>query len=224
MGKSGMIENYTHHIPPPCNEEIDFVHVDEHIIVVSKPAGLLSVPGRFVKDCVLNRLLASYSDVAVVHRLDLDTSGLLVFARTKLAVSELNRQFRERTITKRYIADVFGSLSSSQGSIDYAIAPDPVNRPKQLIDEINGKSALTHFTLLARFANKSRLHLFPITGRSHQLRIHLASIHHPILGCDLYAHEEALKAADRLMLHAEQLGLTHPQTGESHIFSSASPF
>lgn len=219
-----MNEHYTHHVPPPCDEPIELVHEDEHIVVVSKPAGLLSVPGRFVKDCVLNRLLVSYSDVVVVHRLDLDTSGLLVFARTKLAVSELNRQFRERTITKRYIADVFGSVNLSEGCIEYAIAPDPINRPKQIIDEINGKAALTNYKLVERSSDKSRLQLFPITGRSHQLRIHLASIHHPILGCDLYAHEQALNAADRLMLHAEHLGLIHPQTGENLVFSSALPF
>jgi tRNA pseudouridine32 synthase/23S rRNA pseudouridine746 synthase len=219
-----MNEKFTYHIPPPCHEPIDIVHVDEHLVVVNKPAGLLSVPGRFVKDCVLNRLIETYPDVVVVHRLDLDTSGLLVFARTKLAVSEINRQFRERSITKQYVADVFGCVEPDSGSINFGIAPDPVNRPKQVIDDLNGRAALTHYHLMARFPKKTRLQLMPVTGRTHQLRIHLASINHPILGCDLYAHEEALSASDRLMLHAEQLSFFHPETGERQSFSSSCPF
>ncbi|MBL4679155.1 MAG: RluA family pseudouridine synthase [Pseudomonadales bacterium] len=219
-----MTEKYTHHVPPPCEEDIQLLFVDDDIVVVNKPAGLLSVPGRFVKDCVLKRLLDIYPDVVVVHRLDLDTSGLMVYARTKHAVSNLNKQFRERLVKKIYIADVYGAMIENQGVIALPIAPDPINRPKQRIDFDLGKKALTKFKCIRRTAKGTRVELIPVTGRSHQLRIHLASIHHPILGCDLYAHDEALKASERLLLHALSLEFDHPTRGEKLSFTTELPF
>ena len=218
------MSDYTYHIPPPCDEPIDIVHIDEHFMVVSKPAGLLSVPGRFVKDCVLHRLIFDYPDVRIVHRLDLDTSGLLVLARSALATSDLNRQFRERLVTKVYDAVVAGVVEQTTGEIDLPIAPDPDNRPRQRIDQEHGKQALTRYEVIARDHDESRMALYPVTGRSHQLRIHLASIGHPILGCDLYADLAAYEAAPRLMLHAAKLGIQHPKTGEPIEFEAPAAF
>lgn len=218
------MSEYTYHIPPPCDEPIDIVYVDDHILVVSKPSGLLSVPGRFVKDCVLHRLMFEYPDAKIVHRLDLDTSGLLVLANSKLATSDLNRQFRERTILKEYDAVVAGLLEQNEGEIDLPLAPDPENRPRQRVDHDHGKQSLTRYLVIARDLSESRLSLAPVTGRSHQLRVHLASIGHPILGCDLYADLEAFEAAPRLMLHASKLTLQHPTSGEVMDFESPVPF
>jgi tRNA pseudouridine32 synthase/23S rRNA pseudouridine746 synthase len=218
------MSEYTYHIPPPCDEPIDIVYVDDHILVVSKPAGLLSVPGRFVKDCALNRLVFDYPDARIVHRLDLDTSGLLILANSKLATSDLNRQFRERQVDKTYDAIVAGLVEQEKGEIDLPIARDPDNRPKQKIDAEHGKASLTRYEVVARDLSESRISLFPVTGRSHQLRIHLASIGHPILGCDLYADPAAFEAAPRLMLHASKLTVSHPKTGERMDFESPVPF
>ena len=211
---------FTRHIPPPCHEEIHVSYVDNHILVIDKPAGLLSVPGRFVKDSVLHRVLFDYPDAVIVHRLDLDTSGLLVLALSKKAVSDLNRQFRERSIRKEYEAEVWGQVTKGRGRIDLPIRPDPDNRPMQVVDQAAGKSALTRYEVLDVGLETTRLRLLPVTGRSHQLRIHLASIGHPILGDDLYAHRVAFKKAERLMLHATCLGISHPATGESMGFQS----
>lgn len=217
------MNEYTHHVPPPCDEPVGIIYADDHLLVVDKPAGLLSVPGRYVKDCALNRLLVDYADARVVHRLDLDTSGLLIFARSQLATSDLNRQFRERLVEKSYEAVVQGVMAESRGEIDLAIAADWENRPRQIISEA-GKPALTRFEVIARDVDSSRVALYPVTGRSHQLRIHLATIGHPILGCDLYANETAFKAAERLLLHARSLQFSHPETGETLNFTSPVPF
>jgi len=206
------IEPFTHHIPPPCHKELEILYLDEHILVVNKPDGLLSVPGRFVKDCVLNRILPDFPSATIMHRLDLDSSGIMIIPLNKTALRDLNRQLRERMIEKRYVAEVFGLVEADQSNIDKPIARDWFNRPRQIIDFTNGKTALTRFRVLHREPqrNRTRLLLSPLTGRSHQLRLHLASIGHPILGCDLYAHEEALQMSDRLMLHASFVGFTHP--------------
>ena len=205
-------------------EDIEIIYADDDLLVVNKPAGLLSVPGRIMKDCVLNRLKTDYPDVVVVHRLDLDTSGLLVLSQSRLATSDLNRQFRERAITKQYVAVVDGILEQDEGEIKLPIAPDPVNRPRQLIDHANGKSAHTRYQVIEQMGNRARLLLTPITGRSHQLRIHLAEIGHPILGCDLYAHDQALAASERLLLHASGLQFQHPSSKEQLNFKSDPPF
>lgn len=212
------MNEYTHHVPPPCDEAVDIVHSDDHILVVSKPSGLLSVPGRFVKDCVLHRVQFDFPDVRIVHRLDLDTSGLLVLALSKLAVSDLNRQFRERVIRKVYLARVDGLMEQDTGEIDLPMRPDPDDRPRQVIDHEQGKSALTRFKVISREGDSTLVKLMPVTGRSHQLRLHMAAIGHPILGCDLYAPEDVLARSERLCLHAAELGLTHPESGESLHF------
>ena len=219
-----MDTNYTHHVPPPCDEAVDVIYHDEHILVVNKPSGLLSVPGRFVKDCVLNRMVYDFPDARIVHRLDLDTSGLLVLALTQQATSDLNRQFREKIIGKRYAALLDGVLQQDEGEVDLPIRPDPDNRPKQVIDHEQGKPALTRYRVVSRDDDRSRVELIPVTGKSHQLRIHTAEIGHPILGCDLYAHEQAFNKAARLCLHAAELSLDHPASTERMKFVSDVPF
>lgn len=217
------MSGFTHHIPPPCKEEVKVVFSDDHILVIDKPSGLLSVPGRFVKDCVEHRMKFEYPDLAVVHRLDLDTSGLMVFALTKHAARELSRQFREREVKKEYIAEVFGRVDEG-GVIDVPLAPDPDNRPRHRVDAANGKEAITRYEVIRSGDTSSRLRLFPETGRSHQLRVHLAHLGHPILGCDLYAHKEAFSSASRLMLHAAGLCFTHPATESQVSFASQPGF
>ena len=215
---------YTFDIPKPCSLDVDVLYGDEHILVVSKPAGLLSVPGRYLKDSVLHRMLYEYPDSRIVHRLDLDTSGLMVLAQSQLGTSDLNRQFRERLVNKTYLARVYGELALLEGEIDLPLAPNPDDRPRQMVDHDKGKTALTRFERISVVGNTTNIRLFPITGRSHQLRVHLAAIGHPILGCDLYAHEEALRAADRLCLHASILQFNHPATQEPMTFESTPTF
>jgi len=217
-------DHYTHYSPPPCDEPLGILYVDEDIVVVNKPAGLLSVPGRQMKDCVLARLQTDFRAVRIVHRLDLDTSGLMVLGLSQRAVSDLNRQFRERLVTKVYTAEVFGQLALAAGEIDWPIDHDPVNRPRMRVDVLNGKAAMTHYQVLVQAQESARVRLSPITGRSHQLRLHLAHLGHPILGCDLYAHQQAFEAAPRLMLHATQLSFSHPATLERRQFEALAPF
>lgn len=216
--------NFTRHIPPPCHEEVRILFVDDHLLVVSKPAGLLSVPGRFVKDCVHHRMLYEYGDAAVVHRLDLDTSGLMVLTRSKRAAQEVSRQFRERLVKKEYTAVVWGGLEPKTGRIDLPLSGDPVNRPRHLVDFESGRQAITDYEVLDESTDRSLVSLRPLTGRSHQLRVHLSHLGHPILGCDLYAHDAAFKAARRLMLHASRLSMAHPATGETLWFEDPSGF
>jgi len=220
------MEPYTHHVPPPCDQEVEILYRDQHLLVVNKPDGLLSVPGRFVKDCVLNRLLLEFPSATIMHRLDLDSSGIMIIPLNKTSLRDLNRQLRERMVEKRYVAVVFGLVESDQGEIDKPIGRDWFNRPRQIIDSERGKAALTRYRVLGRdpARHRSRLLLSPVTGRSHQLRLHLASIDHPILGCDLYAHEEARQMSDRLMLHASFVAFTHPHHGKRVEFECTPPF
>jgi tRNA pseudouridine32 synthase/23S rRNA pseudouridine746 synthase len=219
-----IINNYIDHSPPPCEEPLGILYADEDIVVVDKPSGLLSVPGRLMKDCVLARLQKDYPKIRIVHRLDLDTSGLMVLGLTQRAVSDLNRQFRERLVAKTYIAEVYGHLASPAGKIDWPIDHDPVNRPRMRVDAVTGKAAMTHYQLIAQAEESARVRLSPITGRSHQLRLHMAHLGHPILGCDLYAHQQAFEAAPRLMLHAAQLSILHPATAERRQFEAPATF
>lgn len=220
------MQPYTHHIPPACHKEVEILYRDEHLLAVNKPDGLLSVPGRFVKDCVLNRILVDFPSAAIMHRLDLDSSGIMIIPLNRTALSDLNRQLRQRSVEKRYVAWVHGRVESNQGEIDKPIARDWFNRPRQLIDFRQGKTALTRYRVLHRERRPDRtlLLLSPVTGRSHQLRLHLASIGHPILGCDLYAHEEALQMSDRLMLHASFVEFTHPHTKKRLAIACPPPF
>ena len=200
---------------PHSREEIRILYADADLLLVRKPDLLLSIPGRHPlnKDCLISRLQQRYPSASIVHRLDLDTSGVMVIPLNREAHAHISRQFQERRVQKSYHAIVYGSVAADRGEIDLPIACDWANRPRQRICHEHGKHALTRYEVLERMADRTRLLLRPVTGRSHQLRIHLRELGHPILGCDLYAHPEALAMADRLLLHASRLAFEHPVSG-----------
>lgn len=206
----------------------EILYEDEAIIVVDKPAGLLSQPGRRPEksDCVISRLLPTYPDAVIVHRLDEPTSGLMVLARGKAMSAALSRSFRDRQVGKRYEALVSGLLAADTGSVDVPLSPDWPNRPKQRFDYETGRACLTNYTVMARNpeAHWTRVSLVPVTGRTHQLRMHMLSIGHVILGDPLYADTEVLARSPRLCLHACYLAFDHPVTAEPMAFESAVPF
>lgn len=199
---------------------------DEDIVVVSKPTLLLSVPGRGEdkQDCVVSRLERDFPGIREVHRLDWETSGLMLLARNKAAHRELSRQFQEREVEKSYIAMVAGVPEGERGEIDLSLRCDWPNRPRQMVDPAQGKPSLTRWEQLGAGGDSSRLRLTPVTGRSHQLRVHLAAIGHPILGDRLYADDKAQGMAKRLLLHATALAFTHPSSGEGVQFCDEPPF
>lgn len=203
------------YLVPHSQEEIRILYEDEDLLLVRKPDLLLSIPGRHPanRDCLISRLQQRWPGASVVHRLDLDTSGIMVIPLNKASHAHISRQFQLRQVEKSYIAVVFGLVEADSGTVELPIATDWSNRPKQKICHATGKQASTRFSVLERFADRTRLQLNPITGRTHQLRIHLSEIGHPILGCDMYAHQEALRMADRLLLHAVSLTFAHPETG-----------
>jgi tRNA pseudouridine32 synthase/23S rRNA pseudouridine746 synthase len=213
------------YIVPHNPRPVDILYRDEHLLLVHKPDLLLSIPGRHPlnQDCLINRLREQFASASIVHRLDLDTSGIMVIPLDRETHSHISRQFQQRMVEKHYQAVVFGLVADDQGEIDLPIAPDWNNRPRQKICRERGKSALTRYQVMSRDETSAttRLLLKPVTGRSHQLRIHLSEIGYPILGCDLYAHEQALSLSDRLLLHATKLRFTHPKTGQ--ILEAESP-
>ncbi|MDG1945316.1 MAG: pseudouridine synthase [Halioglobus sp.] len=204
------------YLVPHSKEEITILYEDSDLLLVRKPDLLLSIPGRHPlnKDCMITRLQQRYPTASIVHRLDLDTSGIMVVPLNKPTHAHISRQFQQREVNKTYHAIVYGVLASDDGEVNLPIASDWENRPRQMICQQRGKSALTHFEVLERFDDRTRLLLKPFTGRTHQLRIHMRELGHPILGCDMYAHETALGMAPRLMLHATILEFTHPSTGQ----------
>ena len=209
-------------------EALTFVHADASLLVVCKPAGLLSVPGRGAdkQDCVASRVQAAYSDALVVHRLDMATSGLMLFARGSEVQRRLSMAFEQRHIHKRYIAVVHGAVLHDTGEINLPLLTDWPNRPLQKVDFAQGKASLTRYTVITRdlAQNSSRVLLEPVTGRSHQLRVHLRELGHPIWGDALYAPRDVLALSPRLLLHASALRLSHPATDELLQFDSAPPF
>ena len=187
------------------------VFADPWLLVADKPAGLLCVPGRGADkaDCLASRVAAQWPDARVVHRLDMATSGLVVFARGAAMQRALSIAFAERRVHKRYVAVVAGAPAGEQGQIDLPLAADWPRRPRQRVDHQAGKPSLTHWQVLQRdaIAGTTRLGLCPVTGRTHQLRLHLAAIGHPILGDALYADPDRAAAAPRLLLHACDLAI-----------------
>ncbi len=202
------------------------LHVDDACIVVDKPSGLLSVPGRgaHLQDCVATRVQAQFGDALVVHRLDMATSGLMLFARGIHAQRALSRAFAQREVHKRYAAVVHGELAPEHGVIDLPLLADWPNRPRQKVDREHGKPSLTRYRVLAVEAGRTRVELEPVTGRAHQLRVHLLAIGHPIVGDALYAPAVGAAAADRLLLHACALRFAHPVSGADLAFASNVPF
>ena len=209
----------------PPDVPLDVVHVDHEILVVGKPEGLLSVPGKgeHLADCLLSRVQAAFPDALLVHRLDRDTSGVMVFALTAHAQRHLGLQFEKRHIKKTYVARVWGEMTEKTGIVDLPLAVDWPNRPRQIVDHENGRPALTEWRAQRSGNGETRLRLFPKTGRSHQLRVHCLALGHPILGDPLYATGEALQYP-RMMLHSESLRLRHPDGGIGMTFKVKTPF
>lgn len=209
--------------PPIQGGAVELLHADDALLVCVKPAGLLAVPGRGEagRDCLLARLQLTWPDAEVVHRLDMATSGLMVFARGKAAQRALGIAFEQRQVHKRYLAVVHGRLAGLAGEIDLPLAADWPRRPRQKVDAA-GKPSLTRYQVLAHHdAGTTRLALEPVTGRSHQLRVHLLALGHPIVGDALYGPQDG---APRLMLHASALAFAHPAGGCALNFESPAPF
>ena len=211
-----MLLNYN----PPTSPYITILYQDNDLIILNKPSGLLTVPGKAPehKDSLINRVNVVFPTATIVHRLDMASSGIICLALNKPAHREISRQFQDRETKKRYIARVFGKLEPQTGSVDLPLICDWPNRPKQMVDHERGKPSLTHYEVLSYEENATRVALTPVTGRSHQLRVHMLSLGHVILGDRLYAHSEALAMAPRLQLHAEYLSFAHPVTQEQLSF------
>jgi tRNA pseudouridine32 synthase/23S rRNA pseudouridine746 synthase len=209
----------------PPDVPLEVLYADHEILVADKPAGLLSVPGRgaHLADCLLARVQAAHPQALLVHRLDRDTSGVMIFALTPNAQRNLGLQFERRHAKKTYVARVWGHVAEKTGTVDLPLIVDWPNRPLQMVDHERGRPALTEWRVARREVRTTRLRLFPKTGRSHQLRVHMREIGHPILGDPFYATGEA-REAPRMMLHAESLRIRHPDGGTPLTFSSTAPF
>ena len=213
---------------PTLPMSLAILHADEHLLVFDKPAGLLSVPGRGEdkQDCLTARAQAEFPDALAVHRLDMATSGLMLMARGKAMQGALGRLFELRRIDKAYEAVLEGCLVPDAGFVDLPLICDWPNRPRQMVSFAHGKPSLTEFRCLGREAGgeRSRVRLVPHTGRSHQLRVHMQAIGHPILGDEFYATPGGLAAAPRLLLHACRLAFVHPATCQWLELESPAPF
>lgn len=205
---------------------LDILFEDDHLLIVDKPADLLSVAGRRPdnQDSIHTRAQALYPQALVVHRLDCATSGLMLLAKTKAAQSELSRQFRERETHKEYQAITYGECAVDQGEIQFPLITDWPNRPKQKICHEQGKPSLTRYRVLEQDGPRRRVLLIPVTGRSHQLRVHTMALGMPILGDRFYAPEPVIAMADRLLLHAHSLSFRHPASGAPFTCTAPLPF
>ena len=210
----------------PAPAPVSYIYRDDHLILIDKPSGLLSVPGRGEDkaDCAIARVQAEFPNALTVHRLDMATSGLLLMARGKDMQRALSGLFECGEVEKSYLADVWGTPAPASGEIDFPLITDWPNRPLQKVDHEIGKPSRTQYETLSIQNGNARLKLTPLTGRSHQLRVHLAAIGHPILGDEFYAAGEALAARPRLALHATRLAFTHPSTGIRMEFEAPCPF
>lgn len=212
----GMSNDYA-----PPTDPLTILHEDAHVLAVDKPCGLLSVPGRgeHLADCLLTRVQAVFPDALLVHRLDRDTSGIMVFAVTPHAQRNLSKQFEMRKARKTYVARVWGRMVQKTGTVDLPLSVDWPNRPRQKVDHATGKQAITEWRVQRVENGTTRLRLFPRTGRSHQLRVHMLALGHPILGDPLYATGVAADAP-RMMLHAAELRVSHPESGVGMAFKA----
>ncbi len=231
MHSGSPLDNFKYN--PPKEPFLDILFRDEQIMVVNKPSGLLSVPGRLTEnhDSVISRIQTMHPEAMAVHRLDMDTSGIMVVGLTKEAISNLGKQFNQKTVTKRYAALVDGIIPE-EGEVNLPLRCDLENRPLQIVDFEQGKQSKTLFSRLENsiisdrynIPNISAVKLIPITGRSHQLRVHMAQTEHAILGDRFYASEEVMNKTDRLCLHAFYLKFSHPVSGNKLEFSSVPEF
>jgi tRNA pseudouridine32 synthase/23S rRNA pseudouridine746 synthase len=209
----------------PPDLPLEVIHADHELLLVDKPSGLLSVPGKgaHLADCLLARVQAAFPEALLVHRLDRDTSGVMVFALTPHAQRHLGLQFEKRQVKKSYVARVWGRLEPKTGTVDLPLIVDWPNRPLQMVDHENGKPAQTDWRVLRYEDSATRVRLTPHTGRSHQLRVHMRELGHPILGDPFYATGPA-RDFPRLMLHSESLRLRHPDGGVGMTFRAKPPF
>lgn len=209
----------------PPDVPLDIIHHDHELLAVNKPSGLLSVPGKgpHLADCLIARIQTAFSDALLVHRLDRDTSGVMIFAMTLHAQRHLGLQFEKRQTRKTYVARVYGEVAEKQGTISLPLIVDWPNRPLQMVDYENGKEAVTEWRRQRHGDGETRMRLTPKTGRSHQLRVHMREIGHPILGDPFYATGPA-RDFPRLMLHAEKLRVRHPDGGRGMEFHAPTPF
>ncbi|GHD98725.1 23S rRNA/tRNA pseudouridine synthase A [Defluviimonas sp. 20V17] len=209
----------------PPQEALRVLHHDHHLLVLDKPPGLLTVPGKGpdLADCLIARAQAVFPEALLVHRLDRDTSGVIVFALTKAAQRDLSLQFETRKTRKIYVARLWGEVAHKTGTVDLPLIVDWPNRPLQHVDHDRGKPAVTDWRVLKHEDGTTRVRLMPQTGRSHQLRVHMKEIGHPILGDPFYADGPA-RDFPRLMLHAESLRLNHPDGGHGATFKATCPF
>ncbi|MEO8411012.1 MAG: pseudouridine synthase [Propionivibrio sp.] len=210
------------------DNDFRLVYADRHLLVVGKPSGLLSVPGRGPgkEDCLVTRVQRQYPDALIVHRLDCDTSGLLVLARGKDMHRRLSMLFQARQVDKRYVALIDGKLADAAGEVNLPLLVDWPNRPLHKVDFVAGKPSLTRYRVLAYDERRdcTRVELIPATGRTHQLRVHMQALGHPILGDTLYADPAARAKAMRLLLHAECLAFPHPHSGVALTFADPADF
>ncbi|MCW8842589.1 MAG: pseudouridine synthase [Rhodobacteraceae bacterium] len=210
----------------PPQSPLDVIHEDHELLIVNKPAGLLSVPGKGpeLADCLISRVQVAFPTALLVHRLDRDTSGVMVFGLTPHAQRHLGLQFEKRMTKKTYVARVDGRLEPRDGTVDLPLIVDWERRPRQMVDHENGKQAITGWRVVKYGEHETRVRLMPKTGRSHQLRVHMLALGHVILGDPLYAEGAALDRVDRLMLHSEELRLRHPDGGKGMRFRAKAPF
>ena len=203
--------------------DVKFIYVDDDLIIAQKPSGLLSIPGRAEdnRDCLISRVQETYKDAIIVHRLDMATSGLMILPRSKRAEKRISVQFQRREVKKKYIALLHGNLENDEGLIDAPLICDWENRPRQKIDWEIGKPSQTYYKILKRNEKSTRVEFSPITGRSHQLRMHSIHIGHPICGDKFYIGDDGY---ERLMLHATYLEFTHPMTKEKIAFENECEF
>ncbi|HEY4199320.1 MAG TPA: pseudouridine synthase [Devosiaceae bacterium] len=211
---------------PPLEPYLSVIYQDDDILVLDKPSGLLSVPGKdpALADCLERRAREAFPEARTIHRLDKDTSGVVVMGLNRVAHSNISMQFEKRQTEKFYEARVWGRMEADSGHIDLPLATDWERRPRQRVDFERGRPAQTDWEVLEREPHATRVKLMPVTGRTHQLRVHMLSLGHPILGDAFYSEGAAFAMADRLQLHAEMLAFAHPADGRKLQFVIPCPF
>lgn len=209
----------------PPHDPLVILHDDHEVLLVDKPSGLLSVPGKgeHLADCLMARVQKVFPTALLVHRLDRDTSGVMIFALTPHAQRHLGLQFEKRQTKKTYVARVWGDMRDKTGTVDLPLIVDWPNRPRQMVDHENGKQAVTDWRVVRKKTGETRVRLMPRTGRSHQLRVHMLALGHPILGDPFYAEGQA-RDYPRLMLHSEILQFRHPDGGHGIRITAKCPF
>ena len=219
------IDNF---VAPLCHEQIEILFEDEYLLAINKPSGLLSLSGKnpLNKDSVHHRLVQQYPDIRLTHRLDFGTSGIMLLAKNKEINANLTKQFQARSVIKRYLSILAGDVLDDEGLIDLPIAKDKLLFPRLKICHQDGKSAQSCYEVLERLNDpvRTRVIFTPLTGRTHQLRIHSQAIGHPIIGCDLYGTATTQKMAARLLLHALDFSFDHPQSQKRMTLTSPCPF